>query len=65
MAAISASYFTLPRYYVFVFLLSFGFLLQKTQGRCPDECDCLGAIVDCSNVDLREVPRDLPQWVEK
>ncbi|XP_077979045.1 uncharacterized protein LOC144434291 isoform X2 [Glandiceps talaboti] len=31
---------------------------------CPKNCACLGGLVDCSDRDLTELPRDIPAWTE-
>lgn len=36
----------------------------KTESMCPSICTCLGAFVDCSNKHLREIPKNLPTWIE-
>ena len=30
---------------------------------CPEECWCLGSLVDCSKRHLTSIPADLPTWV--
>ncbi|XP_063845133.1 leucine-rich repeats and immunoglobulin-like domains protein 3 [Scylla paramamosain] len=39
--------------------------LHLCSAGCPSVCNCLGAIVDCSSMGIKKVPRDLPEWVEE
>ena len=32
---------------------------------CPVICKCFGDIVDCMELDLTSVPKDLPTWTTK
>ncbi|KAK3605813.1 hypothetical protein CHS0354_002430 [Potamilus streckersoni] len=51
-----------------VFVIWFGYLLDGSyavNNLCPSACTCLGGHVDCSELGLIEVPKDVPSWTEK
>lgn len=50
-------------YYVFYFMLSLELLLNyglSSDIPCAQNCTCTGDSVDCSNLDLTNIPQDLP-----
>ncbi|CAL1531514.1 unnamed protein product [Lymnaea stagnalis] len=39
--------------------------VQADSVRCPTSCNCLGNNVDCSNIGLLSIPKDIPGWVTR